>query len=88
MLKLLLLVSLAAVVVLETRILQSVLGVRLSIEILSTLPQWLHIVEESFENYKKVLGRGVKYRIIAETPKAEVSLSRDINSCCLGQALY
>jgi len=53
---------------------------RFSVDILSTLPRWLQIVDECFDNYKKALARGVKYRVIAETLSSEVRLSRDVTN--------
>ena len=51
-----------------------------SIDILSTLPRWLQIIEECTENYKKALNRGVKYRVIAETPDSEVNVSENVQT--------
>jgi sugar-specific transcriptional regulator TrmB len=51
-----------------------------SIDILSTLPRWLQIIEECFENYKKALSRGVKYRVIVEKADSEVSLSKNVQA--------
>ena len=49
-----------------------------SVDILSTLPRWLQIVEECFENYKNALNRGVKYRIIVETPDSKAHFSKKV----------
>ena len=51
---------------------------KISVDVLSTLPRWLQILEECFENYLRALGRGVKYRVIAETLNSEVRLSRNV----------
>jgi len=51
-----------------------------SVDIISTLPRWLQIVEECFDNYKKALKRGVKYRVIVETPEFEPNLSEKVQA--------
>ena len=38
-----------------------------SVDILSTFPRWLQIVDECHENYQNALTRNVRYRVIAET---------------------
>ncbi len=51
-----------------------------SVDILSTLPRWLQIVEECFDNYKRALSRGVKYRVIVETPESKPNLTKEVQT--------
>jgi sugar-specific transcriptional regulator TrmB len=49
-----------------------------TIDILSTLPRWLQIMQECRENYARALKRGVKYRLIIETSTSEVVWPKNI----------
>jgi sugar-specific transcriptional regulator TrmB len=53
---------------------------RCTVDIVSPLPRWLQIVQECRQNYMKALKRGVKYRLIIETPSSEVVWPKNILS--------
>jgi len=51
-----------------------------SVKILSTLQRWLQILYFCFENYKRALARGVKYRAVIEAPESEIVSHEEIKA--------
>jgi sugar-specific transcriptional regulator TrmB len=50
------------------------------IDILSTWKRWLQIINYCFENYKKALARGVKYRIVVRKPERGFVLPGEVKA--------
>jgi sugar-specific transcriptional regulator TrmB len=53
---------------------------RQSVDILSTLKQWLQILDSCFENYEKALARKVKYRVVIEKPRCAISFPEKVKA--------
>lgn len=51
-----------------------------TIDILTTLPRWLQILQFCFENYEEALARGVKYRVLLEAFSSEIGAHENIDT--------
>lgn len=61
-----------------TKIKQQHDNAKFSVDVLSFLPRFLQIANESMDNYKRAIARGVKYRILIGLPNKDQQLPDDI----------
>ena len=55
-------------------------NVQRSVDILSTLQRWLHILDFSYEKYKEALERNVRYRVVIEEPGTMNAFKEDVKT--------
>lgn len=53
---------------------------KIRVDIVSTLPRWLQIIEDCIGNYYCALDRGVKYRVILAIPEGDLVLPKNARS--------
>jgi sugar-specific transcriptional regulator TrmB len=55
-------------------------NVERNVNILTTLPRWLQILDFCFENYEEAFGRGVEYQVVLEALEGEIGSRENIQA--------
>jgi sugar-specific transcriptional regulator TrmB len=55
-------------------------SVQQSVDILSTFPRWLQILDSCFEDYEKALARKVKYRVVIDKPEGRIDFPENVRA--------